>query len=349
VVYTTKAQTKHLKTMKTVSGFTLMDAGEFTGWLKNQEVHRIVSLIQNHHTYIPSYAHFNGSNHFARLKAMRDYHVGHNGWNDIAQNFTTFPDGTIATGRPLQAVPVGIKGHNARGICIEHLGNFDTGQDSMTAAHRDTAILVNAALCSKFNLTPSVNSIVYHHWFDLNTGKRTGGSGVTKTCPGSAFFGGNKEQHARKYFIPLINEKLTQLSGTATPLLQQAAPPLFYYFVTASNLNVRSGPGPEFDPNATIHTGSIVPVFKVSNGWLQVDQGNKWVSDKFGLSIGLATVKANLLNVRSGPGTNFQVVSSLKKNEEVFIYEETNGWIRTAISEQWVRKDFLNVILPLPS
>jgi len=335
--------------MKTESGFTLMDAGEFVDWLHQQEVTRIVALIQNHHTYIPSYAHFNGSNHFARLRAMRDYHVGHNGWSDIAQNFTTFPDGTIATGRPLQAVPVGIKGHNARGICIEHLGNFDAGQDTMTAAHRDTIILINAALCRKFNLTPSIDTIVYHHWFDLNTSQRTGGSGVTKTCPGTAFFGGNTEEHARNNFIPLINQKLNHLSGASTPQPHQAATPLFYYHVTASNLNIRSGPGPNFDRTGMIHNGSVVPVFKVTNGWMQVDPGNKWVSGQFGLSIGLATVKANLLNVRSGPGTSYQIVSSVKKDELVYMYEKVNDWVKISISEQWVHKDFLNVKLPIPS
>lgn len=335
--------------MKTESGFTLMNAGEFIDWLDKEEVTRIVTLIQNHHTYIPSYAHFNGSNHFARLKAMRDYHVGHNGWSDIAQNFTTFPDGTIATGRPLQAVPVGIKGHNARGICIEHLGNFDEGQDKMTAAHRETIILINAALCRKFKLTPSIETIVYHHWFDLNTSQRTGGSGVTKTCPGTAFFGGNKEAHARVNFIPLVSQRLTQFTGSPTNNPPQVQPVLYYYHITASNLNIRSGPGPNFDRTGMIHNGSVVPVYKVSNGWLQIDQTGKWVSGQFGLSIGLATVKANVLNVRSGPGTNYQIVASVKKDEEVYIYEKVNDWFRIAISEQWVHKDFLNIKLPLPT
>lgn len=58
--------------------------------------------------------------------------------------------------------------------------------DTITAEHKDSIVKLNALLCLKFNLTPNSNSIVYHHWYDLKTGKRTNGSGVTKTCPGTS-------------------------------------------------------------------------------------------------------------------------------------------------------------------
>jgi uncharacterized protein YraI len=335
--------------MKTESGFTLMEAHEFTNWLNTQDVSRMVNIIQNHHTYIPAYSHFNGKNHFDRLKAMRDYHVGHNGWSDIAQNFTTFPDGTIATGRSLQTVPVGIKGHNARGICIEHLGNFDAGQDTMTEAHRNAIILINAALCQKFKLNPTIDTVVYHHWYDLNTSQRTGGSGVTKSCPGTAFFGGNKEDTALKNFIPLIISKLNELRGGAAVVEKPAIPVKFYYHVTASNLNMRTGPGTNHTQVGMIHNGSVLPVYEISDSWLKVDPADKWVAANYGLLIGQASINANVLNVRSGPGTNYQVVGSIKKGEEVFTYITDNNWVKIAISEQWVHKDYIAMKLIVPA
>jgi uncharacterized protein YgiM (DUF1202 family) len=334
--------------MKKESGFTLMNPGEFTRWLDGQEVSRVINIIQNHHTYIPGYAHFKGNDHFVRLRAMRDYHVGHNGWSDIAQTFTTFPDGTIATGRSLQAIPVGIKGHNARGICIEHLGNFDQGQDEMTDAQRETILLINAALCRKFNLTPSIDTIVYHHWFDLNTSQRTGGSGVTKTCPGTAFFGGNKEEDARANFIPLISKKLKDLSGEVSVDDKPRIAPKFYYHVTASNLRIRTGPGTNHGQAGLIHNGSILPVYDTSGNWLNIEPPGKWVSAGFGLLLGQAIINANVLNVRSGPGTNFQVAGSLKRGEEVYIYAMENNWVKIAINEQWVHKDHIGIKLSAP-
>lgn len=334
--------------MKTQSGFTLMNAGEFTDWLEKQHVSRIVSLIQNHHTYIPAYRHFNGNNHFERLKAMRDYHVGHNGWNDIAQNLTTFPDGSIATGRSLQTIPVGIKGHNAKGICIEHLGNFDQGEDKMTDAHKNTILLVNAALCKKFRLKPSTDTIVYHHWFDLNSGLRTGGSGVTKSCPGTGFFGGNKDTDARKNFIPLISKHLYELTGHMEEAEEPGRQALFYYHVTASNLRIRTGPGPTYKQAGLVSNGSVLPVFEKKSDWFRIETDNKWVSAKYGLLLGYAKVAAGKLNVRSGPGVGHPVVSSLKQGEEAYIYALQNKWARIALNEQWVHTDYLKLNQNMP-
>lgn len=142
---------------------------------------------------------------------MRDFHVRNRGFSDIAQNLTTFPDGTIAVCRPFNIAPAGIKGANAYGICIEHFGNFDVGGDKMTDEHRKTILFLNAVLCEKFKLPINTESIVYHHWwsaegekvFDLKTGKKLQGS-PAKSCPGTAFFGGNTVLDAQQHFIPLI-------------------------------------------------------------------------------------------------------------------------------------------------
>lgn len=72
-------------------------------------------------------------------------------------------------------------------------------------------LFLNALLCKKFNLAVNTDTIVYHHWYDLDIGKRTNGTGKVKTCPGTAFFGGNSVEDARKYFIPLINSAVASL------------------------------------------------------------------------------------------------------------------------------------------
>ena len=47
--------------MKTQYGFTLMTIGEFETWLIQQKVTRRITVIQEHHTWSPSYKQFNGS------------------------------------------------------------------------------------------------------------------------------------------------------------------------------------------------------------------------------------------------------------------------------------------------
>ncbi len=185
--------------------FILFSTAEFAQWLTGLSLVRKIKLVQNHHTWLPDYSTFNKmKDHFKLLASMEKSHI-ERGFAEIAQNLTTFPDGTVAVCRSFETMPAGIKGVNQFGICIEHLGNFDAGSDAMTAAHRNTIIKVNSLLCKKFGLTPSTDSVVYHHWYDLTTGKRVkDGSPNTKTCPGTNFFGGNTVEACAKNFIPLL-------------------------------------------------------------------------------------------------------------------------------------------------
>jgi hypothetical protein len=188
--------------------FLLFSLAEFSNWLTGLTVTRKIKIIQNHHTWLPNYKTFNSkpNNHFPLLLSMERSHQ-ERGFNEIAQNLTTFPDGTVAVCRSFEKMPAGIKGANPFGICIEHVGNFDAGKDAMSKAHRDTIIKVNAMLCKKFKLPIDTTSVVYHHWYDLTTGKRVkDGSPNTKTCPGTNFFGGNTIEACVANFIPEVKK-----------------------------------------------------------------------------------------------------------------------------------------------
>lgn len=196
--------------MQSQDGFTMMTSQEFPGWLACQKVARPVKRIQWHHTWAPDYAGFNGKNHFARQKAMKDYHMKHNGWGDIAQQFTIFPDGAIVTGRPLSAVPIGIKGGNTGGICIENFGNFDIGGDVMRAEQKEALLTVTALLLRRFSLTPE-SGVTYHGWWSaagICLGDYVPGKSI-KTCPGTNFMGvGNTKSAYLHSIAPLLREKM---------------------------------------------------------------------------------------------------------------------------------------------
>ena len=130
------------------------------------------------------------------------------GFAEIAQNFTTFPDGKIMVCRSLNTIPAGIKGVNTPGICIENIGNFDIKNDSMSTQQKDCIVHITRSLLKRFNLEASENTVVYHHWYDLNTGKRIAkeGTGATKTCPGTNFFGGNTVEAFKMGFLPLLKK-----------------------------------------------------------------------------------------------------------------------------------------------
>lgn len=198
--------------MQTKYGFTLMTIDEFESWIKTVSVSRYINILQVHHTYSPAYAQFNGSNHFSMQQGMKSYHVNDCKYIDIAQNLTTFPDGTIMTGRSLNTAPAGCVGANTNGICVENVGNFDKGGDTMTQAQKDTIVRAYAAMCKRFNLSPET-AIRYHGWYTAG-GTYLGtynSSRSAKTCPGTMFFGGNTRASYDQNLKPLI---IQAMNGT---------------------------------------------------------------------------------------------------------------------------------------
>ena len=323
--------------MTTKLGFTKMTIQEFSAWIKSTHVARTITTIQQHHTYIPSYVNFTGANHFEMQQGMKNHHINSNGWSDIGQQFTTFPDGSIMTGRSLEKSPACIYGQNANAICIEHIGNFDLSGDIMTPEHRDSIIQMTAILCTRFNLAVNTNKIVYHHWFNLETGARNNGTGKNKSCPGTNFFGGNKVSSCEANFLPLVSQEIN--GQPTTPVA-----PIKYACVNTSSLNVRiaaSSSALKAD-RAPVTLGAILRVFAEKNGWYKISSSKEyWVSASYTYEVKRAVVDANSLNIRTGPGTAFSKDGSYTKGQELFIEKEQNNWCKINMESKWVSKDYL--------
>jgi len=324
--------------METKYGFVKMTAVEFEAYLSTRKIARTVLSIQQHHTYIPSYIHFNGGNHFDLQKGMKNTHINANGWADIGQHLSIFPDGSVVTGRSFEKSPSCIYGNNANSFCIENVGNFDKGGDVMTDQQKKTIIKVTTALLTKFGLSPNTNTIVYHHWFNLSTGARNNGSSNNKSCPGTHFFGGNKVEDCKKYFIPLINESLKPYNSNSMELLK-------YVSVNSDTLNIRTGPSASSakakDRNPALF-GNVLRVYEEKNGWYKISSSAQhWVASRYTTSVQRALDNADVLNVRSGAGTTFPKTGTLTKGTEVFIYKQDKGWSQIGVDERWVKDTFL--------
>ena len=123
-----------------------------------------------HHTWDPSYADFNGENHAELQHEMWKLHVEQNGWDDIGQQLTLFPDGMWMLGRSLDKDPASIRGWNRGAIAVEMVGNFDTGHDEMNELQKHAIYRMTRFMVCELGLEP-----VFHHDHPK----------VTKTCPGS--------------------------------------------------------------------------------------------------------------------------------------------------------------------
>ncbi len=261
--------------------FMLFNLSEFKDWLFKQSFTREINLIQMHHTWSPNYSNFNGNNHFALVESMKEYHVKTAGFSTIAQNITIYPDGMIMVCRPFNKAPAGIRGANANGLCIENIGNFDIGKDTMTAEHKEAIIFVTAVLCMKLKLTPSIDSITYHHWWDLNTGIRvldnTSGH-VTKSCPGTNFFSGNTTTAAKTNFYPLVINKINELTNPQ-PIVKTGYTTMrmydsdihIYTTNTDEDVDVTLGQQGKLEKLSTITEADKVITAKINGGFFNLD------------------------------------------------------------------------------
>lgn len=255
--------------------FIRLTVSEFADWLQANRFDRQIKVLQNHHTYIPNYSHFKNNNHFALCQSMERAHL-ERGFAEIAQNLTTFPDGQLVLCRSFNTIPAGIKGANQQGLCLEHVGNFDKGGDVMSSIQRDAIVAINALLLRRFGLPCDTDHLVYHHWWDLNTGKRTNGTGSTKSCPGTAFFGGNSVQAAREHFLPLIQAQLPPVAASA------ASPVLFHGEVNTASLRVRDKASQAGAVLGSVANGALLAVYQQQNGWYRIHpSAQRWVSGRF--------------------------------------------------------------------
>ena len=180
--------------MKQDGKFILMNREELRVFIEGLVTAKKFTSIQQHHTASPSYKDVK-NNHFTLMRSMENYHVKNLGMSEIAQHFSTFPDGTICVGRPLAKDGGGfLSPGNKDSITIENVGNFDS--DIMTEEQKQSIILLNALLCKKFNIVPSTSTLIYHCWVQ------------NKSCPGMKWFGGNTKAAAEQNFIPLVRAEI---------------------------------------------------------------------------------------------------------------------------------------------
>jgi uncharacterized protein YgiM (DUF1202 family) len=132
--------------------------------------------------------------------------------------------------------------------------------------------------------------------------------------------------------------------------------------VSANALNVRSGPGTSYSKIDCIFAGKKVTLLSLSNGWYNISYDGKtgYVSAEYidvsdtdptpsgGGSTGdtkTGYVNASSLNVRTGPGTNFDRIGLLYSGDTVSITGETNGWYQIDYRGQvgYVSGDYISV------
>lgn len=135
---------------------------------------RPIRTVHTHHTFLPNKGMWRG---LPTVVGMRDYHVHHNGWADIAQHWTVGPDGSVWTGRPYDRIPASQSNFNSGALMYEMVGDFDAGHEVLEGPQLFAAVSISAAVLACFRLP--LSAVLFHRELHLP------GRPEPKTCPGT--------------------------------------------------------------------------------------------------------------------------------------------------------------------
>ena len=137
--------------------------------------------------------------------------------------------------------------------------------------------------------------------------------------------------------------------------------------VTASSLNVRSGPSTSYKIVTTVKKNDKVNILQSSNGWYKIEttsgkQG--WASSSYisisnndtnnntNTSENIAIVNTDGLKFRTGAGTSYSIIKVLNKGEKVEVISESAGWSKVRydsrlgyVASQYIDKTNTNYII----
>lgn len=126
--------------------------------------------------------------------------------------------------------------------------------------------------------------------------------------------------------------------------------------VTADSLNVRSGPGTEYGRIGSLKKGTELTILEDHGDWYKVTTGKMsgYVSASFVSTEAVtqqAIVLAGPLNIRSGPGTGYSRVGTLKLGATVEVLGSSNGWyqISTGSLTGYVSGQYVSILEELTS
>ena len=137
--------------------------------------------------------------------------------------------------------------------------------------------------------------------------------------------------------------------------------------VTASSLNVRSGPSTSYTIVTTVKKNDKVNILQSSNGWYKIETASGkqgWASSSYisildsntnnniNTSSNIAIVNTDGLNFRNGAGTSYSIIKVLNKGEKVEVISESNGWSKVKhdsrlgyVASQYIDKTNTNYII----
>ncbi len=122
--------------------------------------------------------------------------------------------------------------------------------------------------------------------------------------------------------------------------------------INSETVNMRSSPDTSSKVVMQLSRDLKVDIITKDGDWYKVSSNDStgWVFGKYvtvqDIAIDAGTIKGNDVNVRSGPGTDKEIVTRLDNGKAVSIYAWSDDWAKIKVAEDrfgWVKKDFITL------
>ena len=122
--------------------------------------------------------------------------------------------------------------------------------------------------------------------------------------------------------------------------------------ISGDNVNLRSGPGQNFSIKWKYGNGFPLQVLQEQGKWLKVEDFENdigWLHSDLTSDVGHMIVKVNKggekkINIRSGPGTNYNIVGKAYYGVVFKTLKQENGWAQVKHEsglEGWIKRSLL--------
>lgn len=276
--------------------------------------------------------------------AIVHYYVS--GYDAIWQMLNTDPGTTergwhASDGNTRRSAHSGAKyteiGGNLDTIAIECIGNSAEAEDA-------TARLV-AYLCKQHNLNPRIDVYTHNYFMKLPDSIV---NGAAKNCPMYILPHWNKFVNTVESYYKPANATPTYSSD----IFKVGEIVQFTGNTHYTNANATSGPSCKpgtakvnkiYQLGKSKHPYNLIAVKGGGStvyGWVdECDVKKVTATNKFTPYIGRVTAES--LNVRSGPGSSYKIVTTVKQGEAYTIVEEKSGWGRLKSNVGWVSLQYI--------
>ncbi|AUB61957.1 N-acetylmuramoyl-L-alanine amidase [Bacillus cereus] len=126
--------------------------------------------------------------------------------------------------------------------------------------------------------------------------------------------------------------------------------------IEGNGVNLRKGPSTGYGMIRQLGKGESYKVWGQSNGWLNLG-GDQWIyndpsyirytgenvsapSQLSNDGVGIVTITADVLRVRKGPGTNYDIVKNVYQGEQYKSWGYKDGWYHVG-GDQWVSSGYV--------